>query len=548
MIEASHVHFVFMSLFFSNFHVFVLFQLFQIMTGTSPSSSGLPFALLETRNIKQQKKDISKVKVPHFEGLRNPFISERLDPVRVKKEKDGIFEPRQDSIKTKKSNMDEETSNMLDILKESKNGNVNLPTSKGSVMGKKFKPPRKKSCNFKDCLFCSADKCNTCPNCLDKTRHQKCIKQMCPRLNPKCQKKSTVHEEDTGANNDTQILDKQENEYDCYSGLNDNEKQIKIPKKDEKTKVEEKTTQQIQIPKKDEKSKVEEKATPDIDKPPSCSSDNYPCENCGKIFLYFGYLTRHMEAGCKSSKEEKIKCPSCNKDILRGNLARHMKTHQICLIPCSHCNKKFKTQNIYQQHLNSHKLITCSICNKTFSRLVYAKHMATVHNIVDSKQTVKNKCEVCGKVFTRPWRLLKHIQKEHAMDIQTSERKYKCKYCDISPQTNADLKKHLKANHNPLGFRCDVCTKVCFSKQALLKHSKNHKVTISSEHKTMDQVKDRDSVQEQASDSNLCHNGLSKIIVGKRIKQNIDLTEFEDTSDDDSSYMPPKSNILSIYT
>ena len=60
------------------------------MTGIGSSSSGLPFAVLETRNTKQKKKDISKMKVPHFEGLRNPFINGKLDLNGVKKESDVI--------------------------------------------------------------------------------------------------------------------------------------------------------------------------------------------------------------------------------------------------------------------------------------------------------------------------------------------------------------------------------------------------------------------------------------------------------------------------
>ena len=52
---------------------------------------------------------------------------------------------------------------------------------------KGFKSPRRKICSLENCNYCRAEKCGKCPNCVDKSRHNKCMNQMCPRLNRKCQ-------------------------------------------------------------------------------------------------------------------------------------------------------------------------------------------------------------------------------------------------------------------------------------------------------------------------------------------------------------------------
>ena len=99
------------------------------------------------------------------------------------------------------------------------------------------------------------------------------------------------------------------------------------------------------------------------------------CVKCGKTFTYLGQLSRHIQAGCMKSKEIRIKCPSCNQELRRGSLARHMRTHQLIFFPCAHCPRKFKSQTILEKHMFTHKLKTCSLCKDKFkNRHLLEKH------------------------------------------------------------------------------------------------------------------------------------------------------------------------------
>merc|ERR1712025_1052763 len=106
--------------------------------------------------------------------------------------------------------------------------------------------------------------------------------------------------------------------------------------------------------------------------------------------------------------------------------------------------------------------------------------------------------------------------------------------------------KHLQANHSQLGFKCELCNKICFSKQAIMKHSSNHTVPGTSEEispvlrEENNQTNNSEQLGGQALSDYEVSNEKS-FTVGKRIKQNIDLTDLEEDEDDDVTYVPPRS-------
>ena len=79
-----------------------------------------------------------------------------------------------------------------------------------------------------------------------------------------------------------------------------------------------------------------------------------------------------------------------------------------------------------------------------------------------------------------------------------------------------------------------------------MKHSSNHTVPVTSEESSSGQREENNQKQnfEQVGGQTLSdYEALSvgSFTVGKRIKQNIDLTDLEEDEDDDVTYFPPRS-------
>ena len=80
----------------------------------------------------------------------------------------------------------------------------------------------------------------------------------------------------------------------------------------------------------------------------------------------------------------------------------------------------------------------CEHCGKSFSRANHLKsHIHTVH-----EGHKDYKCESCGKLFFRAGALKKHIHRLHE-----GHKDYKCESCGKSFSQSGDLKKHINRIH-----------------------------------------------------------------------------------------------------
>ncbi|CAF0708023.1 unnamed protein product [Brachionus calyciflorus] len=125
------------------------------------------------------------------------------------------------------------------------------------------------------------------------------------------------------------------------------------------------------------------------------------------------------------SQEKLVACPDCGALFASftkfiDHCSRSSKIENMCF-QCSHCNKKFATNNLLKEHIRKHvNKFKCPNCDMT---------------CIDKKD------------------LEKHILYKH-----TNQKAFKCPYCDHSCKTQYDLLKHVNLKHNePCEYACDEC-------------------------------------------------------------------------------------------
>ena len=101
------------------------------------------------------------------------------------------------------------------------------------------------------------------------------------------------------------------------------------------------------------------------------------CNICQQQFDSELELINHKEGVHKI-----FKCPNCSYTTKRkADLHRHQSTKHVFSVKCSHCNRKFKSNDLLNEHMNNeHQLHSCNICHfKTYLSDSLSKHMKIKH-------------------------------------------------------------------------------------------------------------------------------------------------------------------------
>lgn len=200
---------------------------------------------------------------------------------------------------------------------------------------------------------------------------------------------------------------------------------------------------------------------------------------CEQIIKSKSRLIEHMR---HHSQEKVVSCPVCGalfSSITRfiDHCSRSTEHGNLCF-QCSHCNKKFATNNLLKEHTRKHiNKIKCPVCDMTCTD----KNELSKHILFKHTDHRPYKCESCEYASKTPYDLENHVRLKHTERIE-----YQCNECEFKTKDINNMKRHMlkfhmnnetsmnlrDGQHFSSSYMCHVCNKVYCQGSTLSRHLK----------------------------------------------------------------------------
>ncbi|KAF2899101.1 hypothetical protein ILUMI_07072 [Ignelater luminosus] len=183
----------------------------------------------------------------------------------------------------------------------------------------------------------------------------------------------------------------------------------------------------------------------------------YVCEICRQEFQSFFEYFDHQEV---HNGELVFKCSKCLEMFSsRQSLVEHDARHKI---PCKICKLEVLPKSMSAHLLIHTDVYKCSECGmRHTSNASLEKHIKARH--IGIKGFV---CHVCGKQSSCQSSMNRH------MAYHSTERPYKCKYCDFCAKSLNIVQVHTSRKHFAEKCVCEICAKLFKSQPSLIQHMK----------------------------------------------------------------------------
>ncbi len=207
----------------------------------------------------------------------------------------------------------------------------------------------------------------------------------------------------------------------------------------------------------------------------------YQCPCCDFVFnvkIHFKLHLSHFHGDVES-----YKCKECSESLKDGPaLIEHiLKCHtQTKNIPCNFCNRMFRTKYELNNHVSKNHWDTCPACYQPMSNRGEVQLGCHECKLVDinSHDFVSATCYKCRIFFPDKKMLPAHLEKCQP---------FQCFFCNKTRSTEESLgshvRRHMQCMKKGQGFTpknpgtevpCEVCGRMCRSKEAYRAHMKTH--------------------------------------------------------------------------
>jgi uncharacterized C2H2 Zn-finger protein len=143
------------------------------------------------------------------------------------------------------------------------------------------------------------------------------------------------------------------------------------------------------------------------------------CDQCPQVYISKQSLSDHVSythTGQKQKKKQEHKCPHCDKVFkMQQNYREHVKVKHEKSTPykCDQCSRAYGTLIKLRNHKKLvHERGKCEECGKDIcNSFILKRHKASVHGI---KPSDAFQCELCPMFYDKKTYLNNHIAKHHS--------------------------------------------------------------------------------------------------------------------------------------
>lgn len=173
----------------------------------------------------------------------------------------------------------------------------------------------------------------------------------------------------------------------------------------------------------------------------------FACPDCGKR-----YFNQCEVVGHRQRVHEKLRpffCDKCARAFAtRGGLQVHQRVHEDHpRVACDECGRfysgatqvKNHKKRAHQQGQGQGQEFECAECGQRLKHATgLTAHIRRMHKLASNQ----HQCDLCGKGYKEQMNLREHMASAH-----TGQRLYKCKFCELSCNSSANMYKHQKTKH-----------------------------------------------------------------------------------------------------